>query len=306
MKETYDVIILGAGPTGLAAGIHSAQFGLRTLVLEADEKAGGIAVRARSVTNYPGFVRISGLRLMERMTRQAKRAGVEVHTSEEVVGLSLEKERVVETRRDTYSYKALILATGNGMKGLDLKGETWIGSGVAYCAECNMPFFKGNDIIVAGSVTEAIGEALYLTKIAKRVRLVNHKNMISIEEQTRKLLEKEGVQLIEDFVGEKIHGRPPNKRLLLRHVNGSKAKQLKTNIVFVVGGVKPFVSVLQKAGINTHRLGCTIVDEFGRTNIEGVFAAGGCASTVRDIIPPCIGDGAYVATCVRLYLKYAS
>jgi thioredoxin reductase (NADPH) len=307
MREMYDVIILGAGPTGLAAGIHLALWRLSTLVLEADEKAGGIAVRARGVTNYPGFVRISGLRLMERMTRQAAKVGVEIHTSKEVVGLSLQKkEKVVETRRDTYSCKALILATGDGMRSLGMKGETWIGGGVAYCAECSMPFLKGNDIIVAGSVIEAIEEALYLTKIAKRVRLVNHKNMISIDTQTKERLEREGVELIENFVGERIRGRPPNKRLLLRHVKGSKTKQLKTNIVFMVGGVKPFVSVLRKAGIKMHRLGCVIVDEFGRTNIEGVFAAGGCASTVRDIIPACIGDGTYVATCVHLYLKYAS
>ena len=306
VEEMYDVIILGAGPAGLAAGIHSAQFGLRTLILEANEKAGGIAVRARNVTNYPGFIRISGLRLMERTTRQAEKVGVEILSSEEVVGLSLQrKEKVVETRRGTYSCKALILATGDGMKGLGMKWETWIGSGVAYCAQCSTSFFKGNDIIIASSVTEAIEEALYLTKIAKRVRLVNHANMIPIDEQTRKQLEKEDVQLVEDFVGERIQGRPPNKRLMLRHVNGSKTKQLKTNIVFVVGGVKPFVSVLRKAGINTHKLGCVIVDEFGRTNIEGVFAAGGCASTVKDIIPACIGDGTHVATCVRLYLKYA-
>jgi len=303
----YDVIILGAGPAGLAAGIHLASFRLSALVLETNEKAGGIATRASNVTNYQGFVRISGLRLMERMTRQAEKLGVEVHTSEEVVGLSLQrKEKTVETQRDTYSCKAVIVATGNGMKGLDLKGETWIGGGVAYCAECNMFSFKGNDIIVIGNVTEAIEEALHLAKIAKRVRLVNHKNTMPIDDYTKNRLEKEKVQLIEDFVGERIQGRPPNKRLLLRHVNGSETKRLKTNIVFVVGGVKPFVSVLRKAGMKIHRLGCVIVDEFGRTNIDGVFPAGGCASTVRDIIPPCIGDGAYVATCARLYLKYAS
>jgi thioredoxin reductase (NADPH) len=302
----YDVIILGAGPTGLAAGIHLTLFRLSTLVLEADEKAGGIAVRARSVKNYPGFVRISGLRLMERMTRQAEKVGVKIRASEEVIGLSLQrKEKVVKTKRDTYSCRALILATGDGMKGLGIKGETWIGGGVAYCAECGMSFFKGNDVIVVGSVPEAVEEALYLTKVAKHVRLVNHKNMILIDEQTRKQLEKAGVRLIEDFAGEKVIGRPPKKRLLLRHVNGSKTRQLKTNIVFVVGGVKPFVMVLRKAGIKTHRLGCVTVDEFGRTNIEGIFAAGGCASTVRDIIPACTGDGTYVATCVRLYLKYA-
>ncbi len=179
----------------------------------------------------------------------------------------------------------------------------WIGGGVAYCAECYMFSFRGNDIIVIGSVTEAIEEALHLAKIAKRVHLVNHKNTMPIDDYTKKRLEKEKVQLIEDFVGERIQGRPPNKRLLLRHVNGSETKRLKTNVIFVVGGVKSFVSVLRKARLKMHRLGCVIVDEFGRTNIDGVFAAGGCASTVRDIIPPCIGDGAYVATCARLYLK---
>jgi thioredoxin reductase (NADPH) len=75
-------------------------------------------------------------------------------------------------------------------------------------------------------------------------------------------------------------------------------------MVFVVAGVKPFVSVLQNAGIRTHRQGCIVVDKFERTNIEGVFAAGGCASTVRDIVPACVGDGAAVATCARLYLAY--
>jgi len=303
----YDVIIVGAGPTGLAAGIHSAQFGLRTLVLEANEKTGGIAVRARGVRNYPGFVRIAGLRLMERITRQAEKTGVEIRTSEEVVALSLEgKEKTVKTHRGSYSCRALILASGDGMKGLGMKWETWIGGGVAYCAECSLPFFKGRDVILIGCVKEAVKEALHLTKVASRVRLVNHKNMIPISTQTRKQLEEGGVHLIEDFVGEGIQGKPPNKRLLLRHAKSSKIKRLKTNIVFVVGGVKPFVSVLRRAGIKTHRLGCVVVDEFGRTNIEGVFAAGGCASTVRDIIPACVGDGTYVATCVRLYLKYAS
>jgi thioredoxin reductase len=93
---------------------------------------------------------------------------------------------------------------------------------------------------------------------------------------------------------------------VLRHVNGSADKTLKADIVFVVGGVKPFVSVLRNAGIITHRQGCVIVDDLGRTNVEGVFAAGGCASTVKDIIPACVGDGAAVATCARLYLAYGS
>jgi thioredoxin reductase (NADPH) len=302
----YDVIIVGGGPAGLAAAIHSAVFGLRTLVLEADEKAGGLATRARGIENYPGFQRkISGLRLMEKMVNQAKKSGVKLQTSEEVINLSLDgKDKVVETRRGKYQCKALILATGDGMNGIGMKWETWLGAGVAYCAECGAPFFKGKDIIVVGSVQDAVGEALRLTRIAKNVRLVNHANMIDISVRMRKQLEKRKVGLIEDLAGKEIKGKPASKQLILHHVRGSGTETLKTDMVFVVAGVKPFVSVLQNAGIRTHRQGCIVVDKFERTNIEGVFAAGGCASTVRDIVPSCVGDGAAVATCARLYLAY--
>lgn len=302
----YDVIIVGGGPAGLSAAIHSANFGFRTLVLEAAGKTGGIAIRAGGITNYPGFPsKISGLRLMEKMTLQAERNGAEIHTSEEAVCLLLDKaEKVVETTRGRYRCKVLILATGAGMKGLGMKWETWIGGGVAYCTECSTSCFKGKEIVVVGSVSTAVDEALRLTKIARSVKLVNHANMIRIGIGERRKLEARNVALIEDFVGREARGKPPFKELVLHHVKNSVKKTLRTNIILVMGGVKPFVSVLREAGIRTHRQGCIIVDGFGRTNVEGVFAAGGCASTIKDIVPACIGDGATVATCARLYLAY--
>jgi len=302
----HDVIIVGSGPAGLAAAIHSAIFGLDTLVLEANEKAGGMATRARGIDNYPGFPRkMSGLRLMEKMVHQAEKNGAEIHTSEEVTDLFLRgKEKTVETQRGKYQCRALILATGDGMKGIGMKWETWIGGGVAYCSECGASFFKEKGIIVIGSVKNAVDEAVRLVKTAQSVRLVNHANMIDINSRTRKRLEEEHVTLIEGFVGKEIKGKPPSKKLVLHHVSGSSTKTLKTDMILVIAGVKPFVSVLQKAGIKTHRQGCVIVDELGKTNVEGVFAAGGCASTVKDMIPACVGDGTTVATCARLHLAY--
>ena len=304
----HDIIIVGGGPAGLAAAIHSSVFGLHTLLLEEDKTAGGIATRASGISNYPGFRnKISGLKLMEKMVYQAEKDGAELHTSEEVVNLSLKgKEKVVETAQGTYECKALILATGDEMKGIGMKWETWLGAGVAYCAECSAPFLKGKDIIVVGNVKDAFEEALQLATIAKNVRLVNHANMIDIDEQMKEQLEKRKVSLIEGFMGKEIKGKPPSKQLVLRHVSSSAKKTLRADIIFVVGGVKPFVSVLRNAGLKTHRQGCVIVDDLGRTNLKGVFATGGCASTVKDLIPACVGDGATVATCARLYLAYGS
>jgi thioredoxin reductase (NADPH) len=306
MSNLHDVIIVGGGPAGLAAAIHCGIFGLRTLVLEAEERVGGLATKARGIENYPGFQRkVSGLRLTEKMAHQAEKNGAELHTSEEVTNLCLSrKDKVVETRRSTYRCKALILATGDGMKGVGMKWETWLGTGVAYCAECGAPFLKGKDIVVVGNVKDAVDEALRLTSVAKNVRLVNHSNMIDVDEQARKQLEKRKIGLIEGFEGKEIKGRPPSKQLVLRHMSGSGTKTLRTNMVLVVAGVKPFVSVLRNAGIKTHRQGCVVADGFGRTSVEGVFAAGGCASTVGDLVPACVGDGAAVATCARLYLAY--
>jgi thioredoxin reductase (NADPH) len=305
MSRIYDVVIVGSGPAGLAAAIHCGTFGLRTLVLEAQDSGGGMATNARGLDNYPGFQKISGLRLMEKMVRQAQKNNVEIHTSEEVTALSLAgKDRVVQTQESTYRCKALILATGDAMKGLGMKWETWLGAGVAYCAECAAPFLKGKDIVVVGNVKDAVDEALRLTSMAKNVRLVNHRCMIDVDEQMRKQLEKKKVSLIEGFEGKGVKGGPPSKQLVLHHLKGSETKTLRTNMVLVVAGVKPFVSVLRKAGIKTHRQGCVVADEFGRTNVEGVFAAGACASTVGDLVPACAGDGVTVATCARLYLAY--
>jgi thioredoxin reductase (NADPH) len=300
----YDIIVVGAGPTGLAASIYCALFGMRTLVLESMKDAGGRVLQARSITNYPGFPgKITGRELVNRMTQQAKEAGAEFHTSEEALGLSCKKQKCVKTNKNTYYSTAFILATGAGMNGLGLRGETWIGDGISYCVECNEPLFREMDVIVIGNTERAVDEALYLSKIAKHVTFVNHADSIAVKPQTKEKLRKMKVELIEDFVGEAIKGEPHSMELILHHLRHSTPRKLTTNIILVASPAVSFVSVLQKVGITTHRAGCVIVDDFGMTNIEGVFAAGSCASIMKDIIPSCVGNGTTVAASACLYVK---
>jgi thioredoxin reductase len=189
------------------------------------------------------------------------------------------------------------------MSGLGMHDETWIGDGVSYCLECNSPLIKETNVIVIGNTQRAIREATHLSKIAKRIKLVNHANQITMEPKVKERLEKNKMELIRDFVGESVKGEPPLKQLVLRHLRDSKLNRLTANFILVISPVVPFVSVLRKAGIATHRAGCVAVDEFGRTNIEGVYAVGSCSSTMKDIIPSCIGDGTTVAACVCLCVK---
>ncbi len=304
VRNLFDVIIVGAGPAGLAAGIYSAFFGLDTLVLESGKQAGGRMLRARKIVNYPGFPeKITGRELASRMARQAEDAGAQVHTSEEVVNLSCKNEVRVETSRDVYRSKALILATGAGMKGLGLEGETWFGDGISYCSECNATMIDGRDIIVIGNTRRMVDETICLSKIASHLLLVNHANTVSTGTREKDELRRNGVELVKDFVGEAIKGKPPHVQLVLRSMKNHGTKKLTASILCVVSPPVPFVSVLQKAGIVTHQAGCVEADMFGRTNIEGVFAAGSCALTTKDIIPSCIGDGTTVAAQACLYVK---
>jgi thioredoxin reductase (NADPH) len=300
----YDITVVGAGPTGLAASIYCALFGMRTLVLESKKKVGGRVLKAGRITNYPGFPgKVTGQELVNRMTMQAEEAGAELHTSEEAVDLFCRKQKGVETNKDTYYSTALILATGAGMSGLNIQGETWIGDGISYCVECSEPLLKEMDVIVIGNIERAVDEALYLSKIAKHVTFINQANSITVKNQAKEKLRKMKVVLIEDFVGEAIGGEPHNMKLTLHHLRNSTSRKPTTNLIHVASPTTSFVSILQKAGIATHRAGCIIADAFGMTNIDGVFAAGSCASTMKDIIPSCVGDGTMVAASACLYVK---
>jgi len=299
----YDVIIVGSGPAGLSAAIHTALYGLKVIVLESLSELGGLARRINfSIRNYPGFPEgITGSALINRFMSQAKRYGVKFRPDEEVTDLLVKKnKKIVVTPRSKYLTKSIILATGSAIQGLGIKGETWFGGGIFYCEECCRSFLYGKRIVVIGSSPEAVKTAIELKKFTTQVTVVDHNSPITFTLKDKEKLRKNNISPIKDSTATRIEGEPGHKLIVLR--KDKKEAKLKADGVFIAGSPKNIVHVLGRSGIRTHKRGCIVVDECGSTNVKGIFAAGACTSVLKDIIPPCIGDGAKIAAAVRLYL----
>ena len=173
-SQKFDIIIIGAGPAGLTAGIYSAWLGLKTLILESAITGGRAAIAPR-IGNFPGFEEeIAGSELVEKMTKQATRMGAKLNTNEEVIGLNVNGIlKKVITRQATYETSAIIVTTGTQKRKLHVPGEEeFLGRGVSYCAVCDGPFFRKANVAVIGDGEEAATDAIYLSKIVNYVTVI--------------------------------------------------------------------------------------------------------------------------------------
>ena len=191
--ETWDLIIIGAGAAGLAAGIYGARSGLKTLVI--DEKlAGGTTGDAPLVENYPGFPSILGSELADKMVSHCKKTGATIHELETVTSLDLMGEKkIVKTNRAEYEATAVIIASGAHYREINVKGEKeFKGRGVSYCGVCDGPFFKGKRVLVVGGGNSACITTLYLSGLAAQVFVVHRREAFRAENALVKDLESKG------------------------------------------------------------------------------------------------------------------
>jgi len=303
-KDIYDLIVMGAGPAGLTAGIYAGRFGLRTLILEA-QTIGGRTSEASWVENYPGFPEgIVGAELIKRMFEQASKFGSEIKQSEEAVDLDLGGEfKIVTTRESAYRCWALIIATGTQRKKLRVQGETqFIGRGVSYCSTCDGHFFKGLRVAVVGSGEDAVADALILADLAKEVLLVTQgKELEAFGEKKQKILEKKNLEIVSGEVAA-ILGENAVKSIRIVDPASELEKVKDVNGVFIALGGVPMTEIVKKAGIALDAGGCIMVDRFQRTNVEGVFAAGDCTCGGMQIVTAA-GEGAMAALKASPYVK---
>ncbi len=301
--QMYDVIIVGAGPSGLSAGINAARSDLKTLILEA-EAVGGAAAGVSLYANYPGFPEgISAADLVERMKVQASKFGVEIKYLQEVVKLCLESKNIkVLTSKAAYNCTALVITTGTQRKKLNVPGEAdFIGKGVSYCMKCDAPFFKGLRVAVVGHSDQAAGDAFFMSETAKKVSLITHDQKLEISKRLlAKLKQKANVEFVEGKVVSVV-GNHVVEGLEVQLKDGHNKIEPVAG-VFVSLGKAPATNFVERAGIAVDERGCVKVDRWQRTNFEGVFAAGDCTCGGMQVVTA-VGEGAMASLKALGYVR---
>ena len=298
----YDVIIIGAGPGGLSAGLYTSRMGLKTLIIEKLTPGGQITLSSE-IENYPGVCEVkSGLELMKCWPKQTMKFGAEI-ISEEVKELRMKNEKwEIKSSKNEYTSKAVILATGATPKKAAFKGEEeYIGKGVSYCAVCDGYFYKNMDVAVVGGGDSALEEALYLSNIAKKVYLIHRRDEFRASPLTvEKVKEKENIEILYNTTVEEVKGEQFLNTAVIKE-NG-KIKELKIDGVFVFVGMN-VNSALVKDLCELNEYGEVKVNLDMKTTANGLYAIGDVRERSVKQVVASAGDGAIAALNVVKYVK---
>ncbi|CAD6515269.1 Thioredoxin reductase [metagenome] len=274
-KTKFDIVIIGAGPSGYTAGIYCSRAGYDTLILSGI-LPGGQLVNTTEVENYPGFEKgIMGPDLMIEMRKQTQRMGTTI-IDDEVVDVDFRhKPLKVLTASEEYEGRAVIIATGANPRKLGLEGEqTFAGKGVSYCATCDGPFFRNQELVVVGGGDSAIEEATFLTKFATTVHLVHRRDSLRASKIMQDRAEKNNkIKFHWNSEIIDIKGDQKMQQAVLKNIKTGDEKTLNVGGLFVAIGHEPNTKLF-KNQIDLDNEGYIILKNKTHTNIEGVFAAG--------------------------------
>lgn len=302
--ERYEVIILGAGPAGLTAGIYAVRSRLKTVVLE-KSVPGGQIVNTEKIENYPGFPEgIGGAELMERLEEQAVKLGVEIRSLMEAKALEVKSElKMVHTNQGKIEGKAVIIATGASPVKLGVPGEAKLtGRGVSYCATCDGAFFKDKKVLVVGGGNSAIEEAIFLTRFASQVLVVHRRDQLrAVKILQERAMANPKIKFIWDSHLDEVKGKEKVEAAVIRNKLTQEKETIPIDGVFIYVGVHPNTDFLPPS-IQLDDRGFIVTDENLSVGLPGVFAAGDVRSNQLKQVVVAVGEGALAAHLAEKHL----
>ena len=303
--DIYDIIIIGGGAAGMSAAIYAMRGGMKALVLER-LAIGGQAAKTYEIDNYPGFYNTpSGPDLMADFKSHAEKLGAEIRTEAVRDIINIDGDiKTVKTRKGEYNTRTVIFALGASPKKLNIKGEAELtGAGVSYCATCDGAFFKDLDTAVIGGGNTAMEDALYLSRFASNVTILNRsKRFRASKALLDKAYNNPKITVLCDTVAEEFAGDMRLDTIITKNTRTGDINELKANGVIIAVGITPDTELAKKCGITLSEDGFIITDTSLKTNIDGVYAAGDCrVSPLRQVVTAA-ADGAVSATSAINYL----
>lgn len=306
MSKIQDLIILGAGPAGIAAAIYASRAKLDTLWLEKKFVQGGQIVNTYEVDNYPGMPGMNGMDLGEAMAAHAEKLGISP-VRENVTSVSLDENiKVVHTRKNEYRAKTLILACGANHRKLGIPGEETLGGmGVSYCATCDGAFFKDLTVAVIGGGNVACEDAIFLARICRKVYVVHRRDTMRADKILQnRLFEFENVEMVWDSVPLEIYGTEKVTGVEIQNVKTKENRTLDVDGVFIAVGIVPATEMFQGL-IHLDEQGYIVAGEEGITSVPGIYAAGDIRTKALRQVVTAVSDGANAVASVQKYLLEA-
>ncbi|MCG8636538.1 MAG: thioredoxin-disulfide reductase [Desulfobacterales bacterium] len=299
----YDLVIIGAGPAGLTAGLYAARARMNVLLLEKAVPGGQIIV-TDWIENYPGFPEgISGYDLAEKMKKQAEDLGLEIDTAEvQSLNFTDETKEIILKDR-TVKAKAVIIASGASPRKLGIGEDKYMGKGISFCATCDAPFFRDKTVVAIGGGDTAVQEAVFLTKFAKKVYLVHRRD----ELRAAKILQERAfandkIEFVWDTVATGVDGFFGIEGVNVKNVKTNEASTIKADGCFIWVGILPSTEFV-KGAVETDDGGFIIADAKMQTSVPGVFAAGDVRDTPLRQVSTAVGDGAIAAVSAEHYIE---
>jgi thioredoxin reductase (NADPH) len=273
--ETFEVIIIGSGPAGYTAGVYTSRAKLKTLLISGS-LPGGQLMTTSEVENYPGFPNgIFGPELMMNMRQQAERFGAKL-LDDEVVEVDFKKRPFgIKTHGQEFRSESVVICTGASPRKLGLRAEQeFAGKGISYCATCDGPFFKGEDIAVVGGGDTAIEEATFLTKFGKSVKIIHRKDFLRASKILQeKAFENPKIDFVWDHVVSDISGNKKINSISVRNLRTGEERKIPVGGLFVAIGHEPNTSIF-KGQLELDDRGYIVLTKNTKTSVDGVFAAG--------------------------------